>query len=143
MPVTFTINERLVRATIVGNDSLTEPEFRELLSAVLDHPEFRPGYDILYDRRSVKASLDPAFVRAALCAIEERAGHLDGCRWAVLISPKSALEVVRMTSLLGERSGIEARPFVDLNDALDWLNRDRCHVAKSIPISAAGSITPR
>ena len=110
MPVTFKINEHLVRATIVGDNSLTEPEFREWLSAVLDHPDFRPDHDILYDRRSVKASPDPAFVRAALCAIGERADQLVGCRWAVLISPKSALEVVRMTSLLGERSGLEARP---------------------------------
>jgi hypothetical protein len=129
MPVTFTIKERLVRATIVGDSSLTEPEFREWLSVVLDHPDFRSGYDILYDRRSVKASPDPAFVRAALCAIRERTDQLDGCRWAVLISPKSALEIVRMTSLLSERSGIEARPFVDLDDALEWLNCDRCTLA--------------
>ena len=143
MPVTFTIKQRLVRVTIVGDNSLTEPEFRELLSAVLDHPEFRPGDGILYDRRSVVASPDPAFVRAALRAIGERADHLGGCRWAVLISPKSALEVVRMTSLLGERSGIEARPFIDLDDALDWLNADHCHVARGMPVSANGSVTPR
>lgn len=142
MPVTFTIQERLVRVMIVGDNSLTEPEFRQLLTSMLDHPEFRPGDGILYDRRPVKASPDPAFVRAALRAIEERADHLGGCRWAVLIGPRSALEVVRLTSLLGERSGIEARPFVDLDDALDWLNPDRCHVTKVTPSSGGGPITP-
>jgi hypothetical protein len=49
-------------------------------------------------------------------------------RWAVLIGPCAALEVVRMTALLGERSGIEARPFVSLDDALEWLSVKHCTV---------------
>jgi hypothetical protein len=129
MPVTFSIGSDLVRATIVGDSSLTVPEFREFLSALISHPDFRPGLDILYDRRAVKSPPDDRFVRAALRAIGERADELRGCRWAVLISPKSALEVVRMTSLLGEQSAIEARPFVNLNDALHWLDHNESDAA--------------
>ena len=123
MPVTFTIPEQLVRATIVGENRLTEPEFREFLSAVLDHPEFRPGTDVIYDRRSVVVPPDDDFVRAALGAIRERADRFRGGRWAVVIPSGAVLEVVRMTSLLGEQSGIEARPFVEMKDALAWLGR--------------------
>jgi hypothetical protein len=61
-------------------------------------------------------------VRAALSAIHERADRFRGCRWAILIRSGAALEVVRMTSLLGEQSKIEARPFVEMKDALNWLN---------------------
>jgi hypothetical protein len=122
MPVTFTISQQQVQATILGDNSLTEPEFREFLSALIAHPDFQPGLGILYDRRAVKAAPDDSFVRAALGAIGERAQELHGCRWAILISPKLSLEVVRMTSLLAEQSAIEARPFVNLSDALAWLD---------------------
>jgi hypothetical protein len=124
MPVTFTISNPLVRATILGKNSLTEREFRDFLSAMIDHPDFRPGFDILYDRQSVMAPPNETFVRAALSAVGERAEDLRGCRWAVLIGMKSALEVVRMTSPLGERSGIEARAFACLSDALIWLDHE-------------------
>lgn len=126
MPVTFTIDERLVRATIHGENRLTEQEFREFLASVIDHTDFQSGIDILYDRRSVVVPPDDDFVRAALRAIHERADWFEGSRWAVLIRPCAALEVVRMTSLLGEQSGIEARPFFVLEDALEWLAYPEC-----------------
>jgi hypothetical protein len=122
MPVQVEIDTpaRLVRATVTGPANLTAAEFADFLGALTAHPDFRPGLDILYDRRGVAEPPNPTSVRAALGAIEGRAGHMTGCRWAVVIRPQSALEVVRLTALLGEQSGVEARPFDSPDDALAW-----------------------
>jgi hypothetical protein len=113
---------RLVRATVAGPTNLTAAEFADFLGDLVTRPDFRPGFDILYDRRAVAEPPNPASVRAALGAIEARAGQMTGCRWAVVIRPQSALEVVRLTALLGERSGVIARPFVSPDEALAWLD---------------------
>ncbi|HEX4611128.1 MAG TPA: hypothetical protein VH092_23255, partial [Urbifossiella sp.] len=113
MPVRVEIDTpaRLVRANVHGPANLTAAEFADFLGAMTAHPDFRPGFDILYDRRAVAEPPNQASVRAALGAIEARADRLAGCRWAVVIGPQPALEIVHLTTLLGERSGILARPF--------------------------------
>jgi hypothetical protein len=125
MPISFTIDDHSIHATVTGPNRLTEPEFREFLSDVTRQPDFRPGIDLLYDRRAVEVPPDDSFVRSALSAIHKSSGRLGGSRWAVLIGPCAALEAVRMTTLLGERSGIEARPFLSLDDAHEWLATPR------------------
>jgi hypothetical protein len=115
---------RLVRATIGGPDNLTLPEFEAFLDDLAARPDFRPGFDVLYDRRAVTQMPDPAFVRAALGAIESRAQQVAGGRWAVVIGSQAGLEVVRLTALLGERSGVAARPFVTPGEALCWLDEE-------------------
>jgi len=122
MPVNFTVDTaaRLVRATVTGPAKETPDEFRAFLDALVACPDFRPGFDILYDRRAAGYPPDDAFVRAAEGAIEARADRLGGCRWAVVIGTQPALEVVRMAALLGERAAVEARPFFAPDDALGW-----------------------
>lgn len=122
MPVHLEIDSpaRLVRATVTGPANLTVAEFDNFLGALIAHPDFRPGLDILYDRRVVAEPPNQTSARAALEAIEARAGRMTGCRWAVVIGPQSALEVVRLTALLGERAGVEARPFNSPDDAMTW-----------------------
>jgi hypothetical protein len=110
----------LVRATVRGTANLTRAGFEAFLDEMTAHADFRPGFHILYDRRSVTQSPDAEFVRAALGVIASRAGRMAGCRWAVVIGPQTALEVVRLTTLLGEQAGVEARPFFAPADALDW-----------------------
>ncbi|MBN9517928.1 hypothetical protein J0H58_05310 [bacterium] len=126
MPVRIEIDPavRLVQATLTGTANLTAAEFDDFLGMLIAHPHFRPGFDILYDRRSVDEPPNQASVRAALEAIEARAGRMTGCRWAVLIRPQSALEVVRLTALLCERAGITARPFFTPDEAMTWFGHE-------------------
>ncbi len=126
MPLQFEIDiaANLVRATIIGNANLTAPEFREFLSAVIAHPDYQPGFDFFYDRSAVTAMPDETFVRAALDEIGRHADQLKVCKWAVLIGAQPALDIVRMTAMLSERPGIEARPFISRESAFAWLDRD-------------------
>ncbi|VTR92774.1 unnamed protein product [Gemmata massiliana] len=84
---------------------------------------------MLYDRRAVARPPDDAFVRAVTREIVVRANRLSGCRWAVVIGDQPALEVVRMTALLGERAGVEARPFFAPQEALTWFGRAESHAS--------------
>jgi hypothetical protein len=125
MPIHFTIDAqgRLVRAAATGDATECDTEFRQFLDALTAHPDFRPGFDVLYDRRGVSRTPDDDLVRAATGAIVERIDRLAGCRWAVVVGAQPGLEVVRLTALLGERAGVEARPFFDPDDALTWFGR--------------------
>ncbi|VTR91639.1 unnamed protein product [Gemmata massiliana] len=123
MAINFTVDgpARLVRATVSGPTNATLGEFESFLDALVAHPDFRRGFAVLYDRRAVAAPPDDTFIRAATEAIERRAARLSGCRWAVVIGDQPALSVVHMTALLGERAGVEARPFFAPEDARAWL----------------------
>jgi hypothetical protein len=133
MTIRFTIDApaRLVRATVTGPENATPGEFRDFLDALTSSTAFRPGFDVLYDRRAVIDLPDDAFVRAATEEIEARADRLAGCRWAVVIGDRPALAVVRLTTLLGERAGVEARPFFAPEDALAWFGKDGSHATPS------------
>ena len=123
MAINFAVDApaHLVRATVSGPGNATLDEFRNFLDALVAHPEFRRGFGVLYDRRAVTTPPDDAFTRAATDAIERRADRLGGCQWAVVIGDQPALSVVHMTALLGERAGVEARPFFAPEEALAWL----------------------
>ena len=97
MTIRFTVDApaRLVRATVPGPRNPTLDEFRGFLDALAAHPDFQPGFDVVYDRRAVTHPPDDAYVRAATAAVEARVGQLGGCRWAVVIGQQPALEVVR------------------------------------------------
>jgi hypothetical protein len=133
MSIRFTIDApaRLVRATVTGPENATLGEFRDFLDALTSSVAFRPGFDVLYDRRAVAGPPDDAFVRAATTEIEGRADRLAGCRWAVVIGDQPALDVVRLTTLLSERAGVEARPFFAPEDALAWFGKDASHPTRS------------
>lgn len=125
MAINFTVDApaRLARATVSGPENATLGEFQNFLDALVAHPDFRRGFGVLYDRRAVTTPPDDSFIRAATEAIARRADRLSGCQWAVVIGDQPALGVVRMTALLSERAGVDARPFFAPEEALAWLGR--------------------
>ena len=84
MPIYFTVDRALRQVAYVVEGDATPDEARAFLDAVLAHPEFRPGFDFLGDRRGVDRAPGTRYVRAAAGEMRARATDLRRCRWAAV-----------------------------------------------------------
>ncbi len=103
-----------------------QPEFTEwraLMTQILDDPQFRPGFNLLSDRRALTEAAAAGVIRNMALFVARHRKMFEGCRWAVVVAPWQLAEygMARMGSALFEGSRVDLRAFTDFDVALHWL----------------------
>jgi hypothetical protein len=119
MPVSYSIDTsaRLVRLHYDGS-----PTYREavvLIISILSDPDFRPGFDIIADRRGVPAPTSQ-YVRSLL-EFAYRHRLLGESRFALVVDTAASFGMARMAQLIGDGEPTPIRIFIDLAEAEAWL----------------------
>jgi hypothetical protein len=122
MPVTWSVDPTVRRATLTFFDPYTLDEWEEAMHTVLNAQELGDGFGLLVDRRQAKTA-SVAFVSGMVRFFEQHAARLARTRAAVVVSSESAYGMARMTSTLGESRapGFTIEVFYDYDRALQWL----------------------
>jgi hypothetical protein len=119
MPVSYSIDPaaRLVRLHYDGS-----PTYREavlLILGILSDADFRPGFDILADRRGIPAPT-PQYVRS-LIEFAKRHHLLGESRFALVVDSPASFGMARMGQHIGDGLPTPIMIFEDLAEAEAWL----------------------
>jgi hypothetical protein len=121
----YTIAPDVHLVTLTSGESPPVEEFRCALDAVLADPDFRPGFNFLSDRRSVRATPTATDIERVGQEVLFRGHELGGGLWAIVVADLSSYGVARMKSMLldesGTQSGITLAVFTDIDEARRWL----------------------
>lgn len=118
MSITYRIDRKAERITATAVGDLTFHDLRATLGVIVRDPDFRPRFDRLWDLREARTKLSGDEVRAIATSVRDEVG---GHRIAIVAPSDVAYGIARMYSALVEESGIEVRPFRELEGATAWL----------------------
>lgn len=123
MRISYTIDER---AGLVTFRMSGVPDFEAVRDA-LDHlradPRFRPGMDVLTDRRELAAIPTSEYTHELVELIRTQWPTRMIRRWAILARPGASYGMARMAEMRATISGSEIAAFIHESDALEWLLR--------------------
>ena len=121
MAITYSIepDERIVYLTTTGESSFAE--WRDTMLAALSDPAYRPGFNVLSDRRGETDVPDPEFAREAVNFLMQHSDELAGSRWAAVSDNTAVYGMQRMFSILSETTGVTAMAFMNYEEARRWL----------------------
>ena len=119
--ISFTHSSDFVYIKTAGNASVKG--FDELLSSVVNSPNWKTGTKQLIDHRKINSELlTSADIRKIKDIVERYAGKLGNGRCAFVVSEAAAFGLVRMYELLG---GVdlhqEVAVFYTIEEAEEWL----------------------
>ncbi|MEJ2054430.1 MAG: hypothetical protein P8X42_10955, partial [Calditrichaceae bacterium] len=89
----------------------------------VNHPDFKPGFNVLSDHTQIKKSITTKQVQALSSHIQKLKPYLADTRWAVLTAKKSSYGMMRMLSVYLESIPVELEVFYKLEEAEAWLNQ--------------------
>lgn len=112
------------RVTIVLSTSLDADELSETMEAVLAHPDFTRGRDVIFDVRGSEINPSFAEIKSMLAAIHAVSSEFSG-RFAIVVSDMLRYGLARMASSLSSPLGMQMGAFHSLDDAHQWLRDDR------------------
>ena len=108
--------------TITGEFS-TDVEWRTVLQAVADDPQYQPGFSFLRDLRDATQPIDAQTVRRILEVVQMAWAILQPRR-AAIVAPRHVETPALVAYALAEDAGVPLRVFTSYGDAIDWLRSD-------------------
>jgi hypothetical protein len=119
MSITYSVDATAGIVRLRYHSKPTIAEWEATMLAVLDDPEFRPGFGILADRRGVPAPSSD-YVRSTL---EFGRSHpvLSFSRFALVVDTPAAFGMGRMGQILGDDLPGAIAVFKSYDDAEAWL----------------------
>jgi hypothetical protein len=112
----------VIYRTITGKGSAVE--FMESSSAILEHPDFRPGMRALIDLRGMEPStFRPDLVQVAQFLMQHRQ-KIGALRAAVVVQAEASFGSARELAAELQASPIEIAVFRNMSSAKKWLGID-------------------
>jgi hypothetical protein len=123
MALTYSIDPKRRRVTVVATAQPTFEQWVLVHDAFLHDPAFRPGYDILWDRRAYTSAPDRAYIERVVQWWRDHQATLGEGRIATVVpdAAAAAYGMARMAEILG-RAESNLRAFNDLAEAVRWLD---------------------
>ena len=119
MPLGYDIDATDRIVTITG-DYAQPSEWRALLTAVAEDPEYRPGYGFLRDLRHSAHPVSADVVMGIIAVVQEFWGRLGANRAAILTRPGIDIPAT-VAHALAEDERLPLRAFNSHEDAVRWL----------------------
>ena len=123
MTYRFAFHDNAVFVTLDGD--VTMPDVRTATEALLRHPAWRPGLDVLWDFSQITSlAVTPEALRDLAdfdSALMEQAGP---GRTALVMRSASDLDVGTLDTFLLRGGGRTHRAFSELGQAMAWLERE-------------------
>jgi len=124
MPVKTTVDKSSRRVSIHVSGAVAVMEVIAAVDAVIKHPDFGPGFEILSDHRDVEIPLTPDATKSWLGHLERAAEKVRGCRWAAVATNPASYGMMRMLSVLIKEL-LVLEVFETMEDAERWLATSR------------------
>ncbi len=121
MALEFYIDTGLRLVTLTGVEVPDFDEWRRAMLNILAHPDFRPGFNFLTDRRDAQQAPTTDYLRQVVEFLEDHRAELAHCRWALVVSTPAGFGMGRMAMALCEGLTIRVQVFTNLRDARVWL----------------------
>jgi hypothetical protein len=121
MSIEFVIHSASSLVTCTVENAPTQEDAREFFEILLVHAEFESEFNLLADCRGYGCELIPAFVRSFSKEVRNRTKQLGPSRWAFVTMKASDFASVRLIGLLTYGSWVEFAPFMNMEDAVDWV----------------------
>jgi hypothetical protein len=118
----FTFEEESV--TIVLASSFEVEELTATMQAILAHPDFTRGRDVVMDARGSDVNPNLADIKSMLATLHAVSSEFSGC-WAVVVSDALRFGLARMASSLGSSLGLKINAFHTPEEAKRWLIEER------------------
>lgn|SRR5262245_779003 len=121
MPIHFIVYPigRLVKYQVEGVP--TPAESRDFLDAVFAHRAFRKGFAFLGEPTAGHVP-HAAYTSHLAREVEARSDRLGPCHWAVVVTSPAGHALVTMRAAATRRGGVEIKPFLTLEEAMEWLS---------------------
>lgn len=119
MPLGYDIDAADRIVTITG-DYAQPSEWRALLMAVAEDPQYRPGYGFLRDLRHSVHPVSADVVMGIIAVVQEFWGRLGAKRAAILTRPGIDIPAT-VAHALAEDERLPLRAFNSHEDAVRWL----------------------
>ena len=122
MPITFELDaaSRRVNFTITGEVALRE--VLDTVRAVLEIPEFGPGFQVLSDHSGVERPITVPEVEDMLAYMRASRERFRDVRWAVVTQRPSSYVIMGLLSTLADlRVQMQVRVFTRMDEAEHWL----------------------
>jgi len=123
-PFHFDVDPATQIVTLRYSEPATYERFVSTCDAVIAHPEYEAGFQILIDHRRVHRAPTVPYVESVLAYLEQHRADFLGARWAVLIDPLDPAVggMARMLAFRADlRLGIQIEVFQDEAQARIWL----------------------
>lgn len=122
MPLSYQLDpeSRLARVTYRAVPSFEE--WAASVGSILHDPRWRPGFGLLFDRRSIPEPPSTSFVRRFADFCRRNIKQLRGSRIALVVSSPADFGMGRMESQLLSDDGPAHAVFSAEEDALTWLS---------------------
>jgi hypothetical protein len=111
------------RVFVTATRRATSAESTQFLDALTADPAYRPGFDVVYDRRAVSEPEEDEAVQAMVDYLAVHPDRFVGSRWAIVVAPdvRSARASLTFADLIDLAARIEVRVFLRMNEAIAWL----------------------
>jgi hypothetical protein len=121
MPMTPTIDpdQRLVTILFTADPSFDE--WKATMEAIFAHPDYRPGFNFLGDRRAVRTPPERSYFERTVEFTNAHADQVRGARWATLVATPAGYGMARVAQVLADEGPIEVGVFTELSAAMGWL----------------------
>lgn len=106
---------------ISGTEIASLDEWTRFLDGILADPDFRPGFGLISDRRSMQATPPSGYARDMADRIVARQDRLRGSHWAMVVNSTVSSGLGRLIELSIEDAGLEMRVFNDYDEGLRWV----------------------
>jgi hypothetical protein len=123
MRISYTIDERAGLVTFRLGGVPDVEAVRDALEHLREDPRFRPGMDVLTDRRELAAIPTSEYTLDLVELIRTQWPSRMIRRWAILARPGAAYGMARMAEMRAAIAGSEIAAFIHESDALEWLLR--------------------
>jgi hypothetical protein len=123
MQINYTIDEGRGLVTFRLRGVADIAETRRALEELRADPRFRPGMDVVTDRRELEEAPTSRYTEELLSLVQAHWPPSLIRRWAILTRPGAGFGMARMAELRAALAGTEVGSFLDESEALEWLLR--------------------
>jgi hypothetical protein len=123
LPIKTWIDKDKKRIHSIVSGVVSLEEMLNTITTTVNHPDFKPGFNVLSDHTQIKKTITTKQVQALSSHIQKLKPYLADTRWAVLTAKKSSYGMMRMLSVYLESIPVELEVFYNLEEAEAWLNQ--------------------
>ena len=125
MPIRCTVQPGIRRVHCVIEGDFSTEEITATILGIVEHPEFRPGFEILSDHSRIGEPINRAQVGEMVSLLGSHREKIKDARLAVVVAKPASLGMMNMLAVLAGDLFREVQVFRTVEQAEQWLRDSR------------------
>ena len=126
MPFAYTISSENQLVYIEIRDSTDLPELEKAKAAIISDPQFKAGYDVIFDAREMKYTPIASDVREVVKLVLQSKDKLKNKKIALVMSGAFLYEIAEMVvHYITQKIDIPIKAFDNIDTANKWLSKKK------------------